>query len=233
MKRGAVVCDSLVSSIDIGPTILEMAGRPRPSTFQGVSFHSLFDNPTLSTRDVVFAERNWHVYRHHDRLVRYGNFTYIKNSTPGLIGFNSMQKIHTRPETLAGSSGHFEGSTASADLVEGYWKKTLTPPQAFIVTAPCPEEVLFDVSKDPYQINNLAGNPEYADELKKMRALLAQWTEQTGDTVPPVDTMTPDRNDRKTGVSIQRRGRPDGGVFPGQATKAWTLNNPGPIRVKE
>lgn len=218
------VSESLVSSIDIGPTLLEIAGIAKPKSFQGVSFLPLLDNPEAAVRDVVFAERNWHVYRHHDRLVRYGNYTYIKNSTPELIGFNAMQKIHRRPDKIKGKS-------AKTDLIEGYWEGTLTDAQAFMVRAPAPAEVLFDVSKDPYQVNNLAGNPEYADVLNRMRKLLAQWTKKTGDTVPPVEKMTPDRSDRKTGVPIQRGGRPGGGLFPGQKTKAWTIDAAGPVDI--
>jgi arylsulfatase len=222
----ATVCESLVSSIDIAPTVLGMVGLAVPETIQGVSFLSLLEDPTASVRDVVFAERNWHVYRHHDRLVRWGDYTYIKNSTPGFIGFNSMQKIHKRPES-------FDGASASADLIEGFWKETLTEAQAFALTAPAPEELLFDVSNDPYQGKNLAGDPEHAEVLATMRGLLTRWTEETGDTIPPVDKMTPDRSNRKTGVPIQKKGRPEGGEFPGQATRAWTINKPGPVRIKE
>jgi arylsulfatase len=220
----AAVSSSLVSSIDIAPTVLAMAGLPIPKTVQGVSFVPLIGDPKTTTRDVVFAERNWHVYRHHDRLVRWRNYTYIKNSTPDFVGFNSMQKIHQRPESI-------EGTTASTDLIEGFWNGTLTEAQAFALHAPCPTEALFDVSKDPHQVNNLSGDPRYAEQLQTMRDLLACWAKETGDTVPPLDRMTPDRSDRKTGVAIQKGGRPSGGVFPGQETKAWTIHAPGPVRL--
>lgn len=90
----------------------------------------------------------------------------------------------------------------------------------------------FDVSTDPYQINNLADNPMCAEVLAKMRGLLARWTEETGDTVPPFERMTPARNDRKTGESIQRKGRPGGGEFPDQRAEAWKINRTGPIRAE-
>ena len=43
-----------------------------------------------------------------------------------------------------------------------------------------PEE-LYDLEQDPHEINNLADNPEFADELKAHRALLANWIAETGD----------------------------------------------------
>lgn len=220
----AAACESLVSSVDIAPTVLEIAGLGKPKTMQGVSFNALLADPNQRVRDVVFAERNWHVYRHHDRMARHGKYVYIKNSTPGLIGFNSVQAIHNRPEA-------FTGDTASTDIIEGYWLNTLTDAQKFVTLAPSPTELLFDVEADPHQIDNLAAKPEHAEKLEQMRRLLAEWTEQTGDTTPPLDKMTPDRNDRRTGKSIQPKGRPPGGVAPGDATRAWTIHHPGPIRV--
>jgi hypothetical protein len=37
------------------------------------------------------------------------------------------------------------------------------------------------VKADPFEINNLAVNPEYADVLKKMRSHLDTWMEETND----------------------------------------------------
>ena len=38
-----------------------------------------------------------------------------------------------------------------------------------------PAEELYDVGKDPYQMNNVAERPEYADVKKKLRADLDRW----------------------------------------------------------
>ena len=76
------VTESLVSAIDIAPTVLELAGVKRDKRLQGVSFAPLLDDPKAVTRDVVFAEHNWHVYRNHERLVRTGDWLYIRNNFP-------------------------------------------------------------------------------------------------------------------------------------------------------
>jgi hypothetical protein len=44
-----------------------------------------------------------------------------------------------------------------------------------------PEE-LYDLEKDPFETNNLAGNPEYYDLLLEMRNELRQWLLETHDT---------------------------------------------------
>ena len=42
-------------------------------------------------------------------------------------------------------------------------------------------EELYDLAKDPHQLNNLAGNPEYASILKQHREQLTAWEDATED----------------------------------------------------
>ena len=57
-----------------------------------------------------------------------------------------------------------------------------------------------------------------------------QWTTETGDTLPSLDEMTPERMARDSWKAIYESGRPHGGVVPGQSTKAHHIDKPGPIR---
>ena len=43
-----------------------------------------------------------------------------------------------------------------------------------------PEE-LYDLEKDPHEINNLAGDPNFKKDLEQHRKLLSDWIERTGD----------------------------------------------------
>src|SRR5690606_33915059 len=43
------------------------------------------------------------------------------------------------------------------------------------------EEELYDVQKDPYQLNNLAGDPAFSETKNKLRAQLLTWMEETND----------------------------------------------------
>jgi hypothetical protein len=56
-----------------------------------------------------------------------------------------------------------------------------------------PAEELYDLRKDPDQIVNVAGRPEYAEIQRKLRARLEQWMKETGD---PRATTDDDRWDR-------------------------------------
>jgi arylsulfatase A-like enzyme len=46
------------------------------------------------------------------------------------------------------------------------------------------ETQLFDLQKDPHELNNLAAQPEHAGRVKEMLALLAKAQQKCGDTCP-------------------------------------------------
>jgi arylsulfatase A-like enzyme len=169
---------SLVSSIDIAPTVLELAGLPRPETFQGVSLVPLLRDPQATVRDFVFAEHNWHNFPAHVRMVRTGNYVYLRNAWPDLM--------------LPGAADTFYNPSADA-LKAARARGTLTPLQANVFLQPRPSEEFFDLAADPLQETNLAGSPNPPPALAKLRAAMTRWTEETGDTVQtrpsPADTI--------------------------------------------
>ena len=223
--------DSLVSWIDLPPTILEFAGVEVPPTFQGVSLRPIFEDPKASVRDFVFAERNWHAQRHHERMVRHGDFVYIRNHYPELVGMNLVHHNHD----LHGIYG--DTTYAYVELVEHWRAGKATPAQLNVVAQPRPAEELYNVVKDPHQLENLAGESEFAEQLAFLGAAMDKWMEQTGDTVPALEDMTPDRGfppgfrESDWSAPLAGSGRPDGGEFPGQSTDAWKIHHPGPVRT--
>jgi len=207
-------CDSLVSVIDIAPTILQLAGLKSPKTFQGTSFTPLLNDPKASIRKYVFAEHNWHTQIAHERMVRHGDYVYIRNAHPQLSQVIVLKS--SRP---------------NLDEVRELAKAgKLTDAQMDPLLAPRPAEELFNVAEDPHQIKNLVHDSKHREALEKLRKLMDQWQKRTGDTTPSLDKATPDRHDRKTGKRIQKkRGmRPVAGIVPGQTTGAEKINDPGP-----
>jgi arylsulfatase len=216
LDKPAVV-RSLVSVIDLPPTILKLAGVGVPAAFQGESLMPVLRNPSAGVRDFVFAERNWHVQRYHDRMVRCGDLVYLRNNLPDLIGFNYVHATLPHP--------------AFHELIEAWRAGKASGLQAAVFATPRPREELFDVSQDPLQMANLVDSPEHAGHLRQLRRALDAWSEETGDTLPEVDRMTPDRNDRVTWQPLGKlSGHPPGGEVPGEATKAWSILRPGPVR---
>ena len=76
------VSKSLISVIDLSATCLELAGVQTPKAIQGQSFVPILKNPSAEVRQMTFSEHNWHVYKNHERMVRFGDFVYIKNNYP-------------------------------------------------------------------------------------------------------------------------------------------------------
>jgi len=212
IKARGKVSSSLVSTIDLAPTFLELAGLKSPESFQGVSMAPLLADPKAATRKYVFAEHNWHGQIAHERMVRHGDYVYIRNAHPQLPQICGLDSQCPQKELRALAK-----------------QGKLTPAQLDPLLEPRPAEELFNVADDPHQVKNIAGNPEHRKVLASLRTLMDQWQKRTGDTVPPLDKATPDRYDRRTGKPIHGRGgRPKGGIIPGQTTGASQINAPGP-----
>ncbi len=212
LKQEGQVCHSLVSVIDIAPTLLELAGLKQPPSFQGVSMAALLADTSTTIRKYAFAEHNWHGQIAHEREVRHGEYVYIRNAHPQLPQICGLDPQCPQKELR---------NLAKAGK--------LTPAQMDPLLAPRPAEELFNVGKDPHQLKNLAGNPEHREVLANLRKLLDEWQRRTGDTVPPLDKATPDRWERSTGKPIHGTGgRPKPGIVPGQASGASTINDAGP-----
>ena len=209
IKRAAKA-NGFVSAIDLAPTILEIAGVARAPTMQGVSFLPILRDPNSTVRDYVFAEKNWHNFSAHVRMVRAGSFVYMRNAWPEL------------PQP--GASDTFYNPSADA-LKKGHAKGTLTPAQAALFQLPRPREELYDVSTDRHQLTNLAGSAAHQATLGKLRALLDRWTAETGDTVQ--SKATPTNTDYASGKKVKADAR---GIAPGAEAGALKINAPGPIR---
>lgn len=207
-KIESAVVDSMISSIDVGPTILELAGVDIDERAQGVSFLPILEDPTAVVREIAFAEQNWHVFQAHQRMVRTGDFLYIKNSFPELLALNKESDA-TFP--------------AGKELWEKHAAGELNENQQDVFQQPRPVEELYQVSDDPFQFTNLVGKEEFDETLNDLRGLLGEWTEATGDTVPT--DPTPDRKeiDGKKDKTHQHL------EFPGAAANATAINARGPV----
>jgi arylsulfatase A-like enzyme len=167
-KPGAVD-DRLVEAIDLAPTFLDIAGARKPEKMQGrILFGDRADRP----REYAFGARDRcdeTVFRL--RTARDARYRYIKNFTPDKPFFEpNAYKARQYPVWSLIPQLDREGK--------------LTPWQKAFYMAPkmAPEE-LYDVMVDPWSMTNLAGSdrPEHQDALKRLRAALQKWIEDTND----------------------------------------------------
>jgi arylsulfatase A-like enzyme len=166
------VCDDLVSSIDISATALKIAGVDPPGHIQGKLFLEPDANgnyKTVNQHEYIIAARD-RCDETIDRIrcVRNRQYKYIRNFMP------------ERPYTQ--TNAYKERSYPMLNLMkELHAQGKLTSTQALFMASRKPDEELYNIKNDPYEINNLAASPDHQQTLKKMRAILEKWIEKTGD----------------------------------------------------
>ena len=184
--------DSLVSSIDIGPTILKLAGvRGTPAWFHGVSIAPVLSDPTKSVRDHVFAERHWHDFECFGRATRDGRYKYIRNyyfDLPLTPPADALRSPTYRAMQALRNEGMLAGN------------------KQFSFKTPRPYEELYDTQTDPHEMHNLIDNPRYLTVLRNLRQVMDDWRADTHDILPA--KRTKDEFDRETGAPQPNRIRP-------------------------
>ncbi|MDA7524195.1 sulfatase-like hydrolase/transferase [Verrucomicrobia bacterium] len=153
--------NGFVSFIDFGPTLLHLAGLNSPKVIDGSPFlGSAITKAALDHRDETFgyADRFDEKYEM-CRSIRKGQFKYIRSFQPFYP--DGLQNNY-RYVMLA-----YEEWRSLFEL-----GKLNEPQSAFFKTKPV--EQLFDLSSDPHETVNLAGNQEYKAVLLSLRNRLNQ-----------------------------------------------------------
>ncbi|MFD2585337.1 sulfatase [Croceitalea marina] len=182
---------NLVSAIDIAPTFLKMAGLEALDEFEGLDFSPMLKNLDTVVHQEIYAEDHWHDYEDYTRAIRTDSLKYIRNFYPDL------------PNTP--SADAFRGLTYQS-MLEQKDANLLNEAQMRCFIVPRPEEELYDVTKDPNELNNLAMLPEYKSALNDLRKRMAYIRKKSKDVLPK--TRTPDDFDRETGLPTDARIRP-------------------------
>lgn len=159
-RMAGTVIDDVVSLMDLGPTVLSIAGIQPPDYMQGKAFLGEFK--AKEKRELAYgsADRFDEVYDF-SRSVIDGKFSYIRNFDPGLPNIYRNQYREQIDMTRA--------------LIEMHQKGELTGAAAYIFRDTRDVEELYDLEKDSDEVVNLAGVPEYRNQLLKMRNQLADW----------------------------------------------------------
>ncbi|MEJ1154654.1 sulfatase [Microbacterium marmarense] len=152
--RGGKVLDSLVTQIDLFPTLCELIGVQPPEHLQGTSLVPLVDSQVAQVHEEIFAEVNYHVGYEPQRCVRTLRWKYIR------------RYLDRDSEAFA----HVDRSP-SRDFVraQGWFGR------------PYVKEMLFDTVLDPLEQHNLVDSSEHDALLGEMRRRLQLWQEQTED----------------------------------------------------
>jgi arylsulfatase A-like enzyme len=159
------VRDDLVSTIDLGPTVLSLAGVPIPRHMQGQAF---LGPQVASPREYVFASRDRHDEAYDMvRAVRDQRFKYIRNFHPELPYAPWIPYLNRHPIMQELWRLHMAGE------LEG--------PANLLFQTDRPPEELYDTDCDPHETNNLVGDGEHTADLARLRAALDAWRRAVGD----------------------------------------------------
>lgn len=178
--------DAMVSWLDFLPTCLEAIGATPPPTglgagqIDGKSFLPVLLGRSKQHRDLVFTTHSGDgaMNEYPCRSVRSRDWHYIRNLKPDA-------EHHTHIDKARG--GPHDG---------GFWYswtvKAKTDPAAAAVVARYhhrPAEELYDLRKDPWEMNNLAAAPEHAGTLAEFRSKLDASMKAEGDQGLPTEQL--------------------------------------------
>lgn len=167
------VRDELVSTMDLTPTLLELAGAGAEKS-AGMDGRSLLplvgasSSATVGWREHLFAEQTFHAAYDPMRAIRTSRYKYIRS-------------FARRPVVFAPNVD--ESPTKDQFIARGLHRQVRA------------EEMLFDLSADPLEHKNLVGHPATADVLAELRGKLAAWMQESCDPLlagpvpPPAGTQ--------------------------------------------
>lgn len=217
LKAGSV-CEDLVSTIDLGPTILSLAGIERPTYLQGRCFLGGESDPP---REYVYASRDRHD-GNYDRVraVRDKRFKYIRNYYPNQGRAVWVQYLNRHPIMQELWRAHLQGELSQQQ-------------EALFFAPKRPVEELYDLVADPWEMVNLAQQSRYTDERNRLRGALDRWLQEVGDLgdVPEAEMVRrwyPDGQQPRTTAPIGICVSPDA---PGIEVAREGERHPGPVEL--
>ncbi len=158
--------DRFISFIDLAPTILSLANIKPPKVMQGKAQFGKFK--VVKKPNYVFTTSD-RFDGFYDRLraVRSERYKYIKNFNVDISNVLPVVYRQQMPMMKKLDAMYAKGEL---DSVQSLWFKI-----------PKPEEELYDLENDPYELANLVDRPELQDTLAHLRTVLKDWIKETND----------------------------------------------------
>ncbi len=170
IKNPGRIISDLVSAVDLFPTFIEAAGvKDKNFDTEGKSLLKLFKNRRLINqhpfRNYVFWGRErhgsarWDNLGYPQRAIRSESYLYIWNPKPNRYPAGAPKEF--KNGKLVWDYGDIDPSPT-----KDYMIQHLNDKLSKLAFQKNPEEMLYDIKKDPFCMNNLAYNPEY-EKIKK------------------------------------------------------------------
>ncbi len=174
--------DAFVQYADIAPTLVDLAGGdPNALSFDGRSMLDVLEGRTNDHCDYVYGMLNNlpEGPAYPIRTISDGRFRYIRNLTPDELYIEK----------------HLMGWNDEGRLNNPYWatwvRDSWNNPRTYRLVKRYmsrPAEQLFETSVDPYEMNNLADDPDHAEVKARLADELERWMDEQGDPGTALDT---------------------------------------------
>lgn len=168
----------LVAAVDLLPSILEAVGATVPAGLAGRSMLPLLKADAVKWRECVFAEYHSHyppIY-FPQRTVRDSRFKLIVNLLQDRVN-------PVAPTGAVGIPGR--AYVTSSDMAAASEQVQ----QAYATWRDAPPVELYDLQEDPWELNNLAGQPTFAGIQQRLQTQLDSWRQQTNDPLIDPDKL--------------------------------------------
>lgn len=166
----ASTTDALVQYEDVVPTLIDIAGGEPIAGLDGKSFLHTLTTGEDSDREFAYGIHNNipEGPKYPIRGIRSKRYKLITNLEPELeYKIKYTMNDNEKGAVWASWEEKAKTSTMAKELTDR------------IVHRPAVE--FYDLEKDPYELNNLADDPEYADMVAEYQSELTQWMEEEND----------------------------------------------------
>jgi hypothetical protein len=174
-RRTGSEVDRLISFVDLAPTLLSIAGIPIPAYMQGNAF--LGEQKTGDPEYALMFRGRMDERYDMARAVRSHRYRYIRNYMPYRGYGQHMVYLFAMPSARSWEQAFLTG--ACNETQSYFWKDSK------------PVEELYDTENDPWEVNNLAGDPACRKVLEKMRSANREWVMSIHDAgfIPEADLI--------------------------------------------
>ena len=165
--------DALVAYVDVVPTLVEAAGGVAPDV-DGASFLPVLKGLSTRHRDLV-----------------YGVHTSIGICNGSEYPIRSVRDARYKLILNGNATQEFRNNITVRDPADYYesWRQAGEAGNAFaaerhVAYRVRPAVEFYDLETDPWELNNLADEPDHATEIARLRQALDTWLGEQGDSDP-------------------------------------------------
>ncbi|WP_162340525.1 sulfatase-like hydrolase/transferase [Cyclobacterium salsum] len=177
----------MISFVDLVPTLLSLVGQEIPDYLQGKAF--LGEQKTEDPEYAFMLRGRMDERYDMSRSARDAKYRYIRNYMPYRVYGQFLEYLWRAPSIQSWEAAYKAGECNETQ--SRFWNTK-------------PAEELYDTENDPWEVNNLADDPEYKEVLERMRAATKEWMLEIKDTgfIPEAELI--DRTEGTTAYDYMR-----------------------------